>query len=377
MIGLTNYGGRNHWIAAHRIAPMSDSTAPSLALLRPAALPGSPRIVASIVPTLPGLALTAGIAAMAFLLRKIPGLAILSPMILSTFIGMALHNLIGAPSWTKPGITFSLKRILRLGIILLGLQLLATQVMQVGLGGVGVIVATLIATFVFTKWLGSVIGADPKVSELIAAGTSICGASAVIATNTVTEGSDEDVAYAVACVTVFGSLSMFLYPMLPGLLHLDPQAFGLWSGASIHEIAQVVGAAFQDGAHAGEVATVAKLTRVMMLAPLVIALGVIAARRAAHAVDPAKRKAPPMPWFVLGFIAMVALNSVITIPPAPKGVIVAATTFMLSMALAAMGLETDFRKLKAEGLKPLGLAAAAWVFIAVFSLVLVKLTAYA
>ncbi len=229
----------------------------------------------------------------------------------------------------------------------------------------------------FTKWLGRVMGVDAKLAELIGAGSSICGASAVIATNTVTRGSDEDVAYAVACVTVFGSLSMLLYPLLPGLLHLSPAAFGLWSGASIHEIAQVVAAAFQDGGHSGEIATVAKLTRVMMLAPVVITLGIIAVRRAAHATgESASHAAPPMPWFVLGFIAMVILNSVVTIPSAPKDTIVVGTTFMLSMALAAMGMETDFRKLKAEGLKPFALAAAAWIFISIFALVLVKLSAY-
>ena len=345
--------------------------------LNAASVKPAPRFAAGVARTLPGLLLTGGIAAIAFLLRKIPGVAILSPMILSTFLGMAFHNALGAPAWSKPGIVFSLKRVLRLGIILLGLQLVATQIVQVGLAGAGVILITLAATFVFTKWFGRAIGVDAKIAELIAAGTSICGASAVIATNTVTEGSDEDVAYAVACVTVFGSLSMFLYPMLPALLHLSPRAFGLWSGSSIHEIAQVVAAAFQDGSHAGEIATIAKLTRVMMLAPLVIVLGIIAARRAAQDADRTKRKAPPMPWFVLGFIALVIVNSMVAIPAQPKAWIAAGTAFLLSMALAAMGLETDFRKLKAEGLKPLGLAAAAWVFIACFSLALVKLTAYA
>ena len=227
-----------------------------------------------LVTVIPGLLLTAGVAGLAFALRRVPGVAMLSPMILATLIGMTLHNVFGTPAWAKPGITFSLKRVLRLGIILLGLQLMASQVAQVGFAGVGVIAATLVATFVFTKWLGRVMGVDAKLTELIGAGTSICGASAVIATNTVTRGSDEDVAYAVACVTVFGSLSMLLYPLLPGLLHLSPAAFGLWSGASIHEIAQVVAAAFQDGAHAGEVGTVAKLTRVMMLAPVVFTLGI-------------------------------------------------------------------------------------------------------
>jgi len=325
----------------------------------------------------PGLVLTAGVAGLAFALRRIPGVAILSPMILATLMGMVLQNVFGTPAWAKPGVTFSLKRVLRIGIMLLGVQLMASQVAQVGVAGVAVIVATLIATFTFTKWLGGVMGVDAKLAELIGAGTSICGASAVIATNTVTRGSDENVTYAVACVTVFGSLSMLLYPLLPGLLHLSPAAFGLWSGASIHEIAQVVAAAFQDGDHAGEIGTVAKLTRVMMLAPVVITLGAVAMRRAAHAADPsASRVAPPMPWFVLGFIAIVILNSIVTIPVGAKASIALGTTFLLSMALAAMGMETDFRKLRAEGAKPLLLAGAAWLFISIFALVLVKVTAY-
>jgi uncharacterized integral membrane protein (TIGR00698 family) len=323
---------------------------------------------------LPGLALAAGIAGLAFALRQIPGLGALSPMILSILLGMGFHNLIGTPGRAKPGITFYLKRILRLAIVLLGLQLTAQQIVEVGFNGVAVIATTLFATFIFTKWFGRLIGVDRKLAELIAAGTSICGASAVIATNTVTEAHDEDVAYAVACVTVFGSLAMFLYPALPGVLHLDTRAFGLWSGASIHEIAQVVAAAFQVGKESGEYGTIAKLTRVTMLAPLVVGLGLLAShRRRRHRQEPT-RKTPPIPYFVLGFIALAIVNSVITIPAAPKSWIALATTFLLSASLAAMGLETDIRKLRAKGLKPLLLGAVSWLFIAVFSLALIELT---
>ena len=158
-----------------------------------------------------------------------------------------------------------------------------------------VIATTLFATFIFTKWFGRLIGVDRKLAELIAAGTSICGASAVIATNTVTEAHDEDVAYAVACVTVFGSLAMFLYPALPGVLHLDTRAFGLWSGASIHEIAQVVAAAFQVGKESGEYGTIAKLTRVTMLAPLVIGLGLLASHRQRRHRQESTRMRVPAP----------------------------------------------------------------------------------
>jgi len=329
------------------------------------------RLRAGVIAILPGLALTVAIAAGAFGLRLLPGVSILSPMILAILIGIAFHNVVGTPLRAKAGITFSLRRILRFAIILLGLQLTAAQVAEVGATGVAIIVVTLVATFLFTKWFGTLIGVDGKLSELIAAGTSICGASAVIATNTVTQGPDEDVAYAVASVTVFGSIAMFVYPLLPGLLHLTPHEYGLWSGASIHEIAQVVAAAYQDGEQAGYFGTIAKLSRVMLLAPLVIALGVIASRRLGAAKGAGK--VPPLPWFVFGFIALIVVNSLIDIPLTAKELIVPATAFLLSVALAAMGLETDIAKLKRKGLRPLLLGLAASLFISALSLTLIKL----
>ncbi|QOF71296.1 YeiH family putative sulfate export transporter [Aminobacter sp. SR38] len=322
---------------------------------------------------LPGLLLAAGIAALAFALRHLPGLGSFSPMIIAIVLGIAFHNLAGTPDQAKPGVAFSMRKVLRFAIILLGLQLTASQVAEVGITGVAIIAATLVATFTFTVWLGRLIGVEQKLAELIAAGTSICGASAVIATNTVTKASDEDVAYAVACVTVFGSIAMFAYPLLPGLLQLGPHAYGLWAGASIHEIAQVVAAAFQDGQQAGEFGTVAKLTRVLMLAPVVITLSLAARQRARSSRATQGDTTAPMPWFVLGFIAMVGVNSLVDIPADAKTWIVALTTFLLTMALAAMGLETDIRKLRAKGLRPLFLGLAAFLFIATFSLMLVKL----
>jgi uncharacterized integral membrane protein (TIGR00698 family) len=267
-----------------------------------------------------------------------------------------------------------MRSILRFAIILLGLQLTAAQLLAVGGVGFATIIATLVATFAFTTWLGRAMGIERKLVELIAAGTSICGASAVIATNTVTRASDEDVAYAVACVTIFGSIALFAYPLLAIPLRLDAHGFGLWAGASIHEIAQVVAATFQQSREAGEFGTIAKLSRVMMLAPVVISLGLLATRRARMAGGEGRDTKVPMPWFAFGFVAMVIINSVVHIPHAAMNVIVPVTTFLLTMALAAMGLETNIRKLRAKGLRPLLLGAAAFLFIACFSLALIKLT---
>jgi uncharacterized integral membrane protein (TIGR00698 family) len=322
---------------------------------------------------LPGLLLNCAMAATALAIRLLPGMRLFSPMILSIMLGIAYHNIIGTASWAKQGVTFSLRRLLRIAIVLLGLQLTAHQVIEIGGRGLGIIAASVLATFAFTVWMGKRLGVEAKLAQLIAAGTSICGASAVLATNTVTDAHDEDVAYAVACVTVFGSVAMFTYPFFPSLLHLDPHAFGLWSGASIHEIAQVIAVAFQDGQKAGQFGTIAKLSRVMLLAPTVIAIGLISARNRKSDAGVSSAR-PPLPWFVLGFVALVGLNSLVMIPTEARAWMVAGTTFLLSVALAAMGLETDIGKLAAKGFRPALLGALAFLFIASFSLTLIKLT---
>lgn len=326
----------------------------------------------SVLNNLPGVALAAAIAAVAFLLRHIHGMATFSPMILAIVIGMAFHNIVGTPSLARPGIAFSLRRLLRAAIVLLGFQLTAVQVASMGLRGLLIVTISLTATFAFTVWAGRTLGVGRKLAELIAAGTSICGASAIIATNTVTEAHDEDVAYAIACVTIFGSIAMFAYPLLPSLLHLDPQAYGLWSGASIHEIAQVVAASFQNGQRAGEIGTMVKLSRVMLLAPVVIVLN-MKSRLAASSTSE-KAVSPPVPWFVVGFIALVGLNSLVVLPADARRAITTLTTFLLSIALAAMGLETDVSRLYAKGIRPAMLGALAFLFIATFSFILIKVT---
>lgn len=322
---------------------------------------------------LPGLALASLIAAAAYGVRLAPGMGQLSPMIVAIALGVVMGNLVGVPDQAREGLAFAMRRLLRIAIVLLGLQLTVSQVIAVGAGGLAAIVLTLVATFLFTTWMGRLLGVDARLTQLIAAGTSICGASAVVAANTVTRGSDEDVTYAIACVTLFGTIAMVAYPMLPGILNLDPLAYGLWTGASVHEIAQVVGASFAQGQAAGEFGTVAKLARVMMLAPVVIALGLIAARRMGG--DGAARASAPTPWFVLGFVALVVVNSLVTIPAEAKAVAAPLTTFLLTVALAAMGVGANISKLRAKGVRPLLLGLAAFLFIATVGLGLVKLVA--
>ena len=321
---------------------------------------------------IPGVVLCAFIAAVALALRQLSGLSALSPMIIAIALGAFVRTTLGTPDAAKPGVTVSLRWILRFAIILLGFQLTAQQVLDVGASGLAVIVLSLAACFAVTRPLGAALGVDSKLTELIAAGTSICGASAVIAANTITRAPEEDCAYAVACVTLCGMVVMVLYPLLPTLLGLDAREYGLWAGASVHEIAQVVAASYQAGKDAGDYATITKLTRVIMLAPMMIVLGALCAR------DPnatEMRRRAPLPYFALAFIGAIAVNSTIDIAPLVKDAIVGVTTFLLALSLAGVGLATDLKKLAPKGARPLILGALSSLFIALFSLLLVKLVA--
>lgn len=323
----------------------------------------------SVASLVPGLALTAAIAAAAMLLRQLSGWSALSPLIVSIVLGMAF-NAVMAPPAAAPGTAFAMRRLLRAGIVLLGLQVTLPQLLSLGAPGMAAVALTLGASFVAIRTVGRWIGVDPRLADLIAAGTSVCGASAVIAANTVVRARDEDVAYAIACVTLFGTLSMLLYPLLAGPLQLGAAAYGLWSGATIHEVGQVVAAAFQQGDLAGQFGTVAKLGRVVLLAPLVMLMALSLSRGEAAGAR------APMPWFVLGFVAMMLVNSAVAMPPELRQVLVFATNFLLSMALAAMGMHADMRKLRAKGLAPLALGAFGWLFIAGFGLAAVRLAGF-
>ena len=321
---------------------------------------------------LPGLALGGAVTAAAFLLRslELPGLTRLSPLMLAIMIGMLVRNTLGRPEAARAGLAFSLCGPLRLGIILLGLQVTLAEILGIGWSGLLILAFALLSTYLFTLWLGGRLGVAPGLATLIAAGTGVCGASAIVAANTVVRDGDESVAYALATVTLFGTIAMFSYPLIGAALHMPTEVYGLWSGASVHEVAQVVAAGFARGQAEGEFATVAKLARVLMLAPLVIGMGLWAARQTQGG---SRTGSPPIPWFVFGFLALVLLGDTGWIDPQLRLYANLATQILLTFALAAVGLETDIRRLIAQGWQPLLLGALATVYIALSTLLLALL----
>ena len=317
----------------------------------------------------PGLLLVLSLAGAAMALHYAINLAALSPLLLAMLLGIALRNSRNLPLKVQPGIKFAQRRILRLAIILLGFQLTLSQLYEVGIEGFAIASTVLATTFVFGKQAGRWLGVERPLSELIAAGTAVCGASAVIATNTVSRGSDEDVAYAIACVTLYGSVLMLGIPLVGAALDMENTRYGIWVGASVHEVAQVTAASFQGGTESGQIGTVIKLSRVILLAPLILSLVVLTRRRNGAG----SAGVAPTPWFVLGFVAVMLINSATPLPEFAEEWVSTLTVFMLTMSLAALGLEADIRALRKKGARPLVLGGLNCAFVAGLGFALVTL----
>lgn len=319
-----------------------------------------------------GLALCCGIAALALGLHLLPGFSLFSPMIVALVGGLFLAAVGAVPTKAKVGLDIAARPLLRFAIILLGFQLTLVQITEVGLMGMLVVILSLVSTLIVAQLVGVLLGIDSKLAQLIAVGTAICGASAIVAMNAVTKANDEDVTYAVACITLCGTIAMLSFPLAISIAHLDSYHYGLWTGAAIHEVGQVVGAAFQGGQVAGEFGTITKLSRVIMLVPVIMVLGQFIAHGAAISGDLKFKRPPLIPLFILIFLGVVALNSAVVISPNLKGAIATLATFFLTVALGATGLVSDIKKLRERGAKPLLLGLISSAFIAVASLGLLK-----
>lgn len=318
---------------------------------------------------LPGLLLTAAIAMLSLWLGTLPWLQAhgISALTLAILLGIALGNTAYgrlAPR-TAAGVGFSKATLLRAGIVLYGLRLTVQDIGQVGVAGVLIDALVLCSTFALAWWLGTrVLGLERNTALLIGAGSSICGAAAVMAAEPVVKGRAEQVAIAVATVVVFGTLAMFLYPLLyqwglhAGWMPLDETGYGVFTGSTVHEVAQVVAAGRAVSQPAADAAVIAKMVRVMMLAPFLVCLSALLAR---GRQGPRSRIA--VPWFAFGFIGMVGFNSLQLLPAGLVAALVELDTALLAMAMAALGLTTHVSALRQAGPRPMLLAAllAAWL----------------
>lgn len=308
----------------------------------------------------PGLVVVALATGVAYVISRY--VTVLSPLTVAVILGVVVGNVGLDLSRFTPGIRFAAKRLLRVGIVLLGLRLAINEVLQLGLRGLAVVIVVVAATFFGTQLIGRAMGLSRGTGLLVATGFSICGVSAIAAMDGVTHNKEEEVVTAVALVTLCGSLAIVVLPLLQHPLGLSDVAFGSWAGASVHDVAQVVATASVAGTAAIAPAIVVKLTRVILLAPLVAAMS-LKQRRTAERVPGAKRP-PVLPLFVAGFLLMVLIRSTGVVPESVQSWAHVAETLLLAAALFGLGTGVNLRKLFTTGGKATLLGLGSWVVIA-------------
>jgi uncharacterized integral membrane protein (TIGR00698 family) len=322
--------------------------------------------------TMPGLFFVGALAVFSTLFVKIHMLnhSGISPLVLAIIIGILVGNSFHLPVSFNPGIQFAAKRILRLAIILYGFRITFQQIASVG------VEAIVIDTFVVctTILLGYIIGhklfkLDRDLSILISIGAAICGAAAVLATEDILNSEPYKTAVAVGTVVLFGTLAMFLYPALQhaNYLNFTTYQYGVFVGASIHEVAQAVVAGSNMSNDAGEVAVVVKMIRVLLLVPVLLILSYYVKKRGTGS----QKRRVTIPWFALGFVCMIGFNSLHLLSNQHVEWLNQVDIMLLTMAMGAIGLETKMSKIKKVGVTPLYLATSLfiWLMLSVKSLV--------
>lgn len=323
-----------------------------------------------------GIALCVAGAGTAMVLgRLIPAV---NPMLIAIVLGALAANLVALPGWIRPGVEFSTKRLLRLGIAVLGLQLMFSDILELGWGVIAVVVAIVALGIAGTMYLGRILGLSWTQRVLIACGFSICGAAAVAAADGVVDAKDEETLTSIALVVVFGTAMIPGIPLLAHLLGMNDRQAGILAGGSIHEVAQVVAAGGVIGGGALAVATVVKLARVLMLAPVMAYFGLVQRRRrrAAGTAGATVGTRPPLvPVFVLGFLALVAVRSSGLLPDVAIDRAALVQSALLTTAMFGLGLGVRISLLRSVGPRPFVLAAAATLWVLLVALVGVAVVA--
>lgn len=356
------------------------------------------------VSVVPGLVLTAAIALAAGFVRELPfppftvgtdGGHPIDEMLLAVLIGIALRNFVGLPGWFGIGVKHTVQKVLPLAIVLLGAKLDFFDVLRISGQSLAISLICVVVALLLTVWLCLRTGVSRNLGLLIGVGTAICGGTAIVVAAPVVEADENDTAFAIMTITIFGLISIPLFPALGHLLALSQIDFGIWAGAAIHATPQVVAAAFAYGSEAGDTAVIVKLVRVLLLAPLVVALGIWHAREKRLRDEPHVGTSASFttlfPPFVLGFLMVALANTLQLLPDftvhlresflweagshelAMRDLVMSASGFLIAMAMAGVGLGVHLRGLAAVGLRALWVGLFSAIVLAAFSLLLIRL----
>ncbi len=325
---------------------------------------------------LPGLAVTIGVAGVAWLVgRTVP---IVGAPVTGILFGAALSGVLGGRARLRPGIAFAASFVLQLAVVVLGSQLSLGQVLRVGAGSLPVMLGTLTVCLLLAQLAGRCLGVPRDARTLIGVGTGICGASAIAAVSPVIRARGHDVAYAISTIFLFNIAAVLAFPPLGHLLGMSQHAFGLFAGTAVNDTSSVVAAATTYGSAAGNYAVVVKLTRTLMIIPICLGLTAFIRRREARAASPASatpdarprvvRLAQLLPWFLVGFLLVAAANSAGLLPDTVRPGLQQISLALITMALTAIGLSTDVGALRRAGARPLLLGLLLWIAVTATSL---------
>ncbi len=291
----------------------------------------------------------------------------ISPLIIGIVLGIIYANTLRhhIPSEWGPGIQFSAKTLLRMAIVFYGFRITFQEIAEVGVEGFVVSFLMVSTTFIIGSYVGiKYFKMDKDLAFLTASGSAVCGAAAVLATEPITKSESYKSAIAVSTVVLYGTIAMFIYPILykMGIFDMDTKTMGIYVGGTIHEVAQVVAVGGAVGGEGANSAVLVKMTRVVMIVPLLLALGYYIKKTAENISSEEKTKVS-VPWFVLGFIGMIALNSLVSFPSSVVNTINSIDTFMLTMAMTALGMGTYLEKFKTTGATPVYVAGIMFIWL--------------
>ncbi len=316
-----------------------------------------------IIKLLPGIALSVVIALVAVWVENLLPIHIIGGAVIAMFIGMVINRFLGGCELISSGVKFTSKKILKFAIILLGLSLNINTILNVGKMSLVVMVFTLATCFGGGYFIGKALGLNWKLSNLISAGTGICGGSAIAAIAPTIDADDSDVAYAMSATFLFDMAMIILFPIMGRAIGMGDEAFGIWAGTAVNDTSSVVATGYAFSEAAGDFATMVKLTRTLSIIPTVIVFALIQLRlkrkeallnnKDGESIKANFSIVKIFPWFILGFLALSIVASVFTIPDVVVTSTKSASKFLMVCALAAIGLNTSFKDMKKSGIRPM------------------------
>lgn len=305
----------------------------------------------------PGLLIALAVAAVARFVEGLLPIHLIGASVIALFIGMGVNAVYKPGALIAKGLKFTSNRVLKLAIILLGASLSMGAILTVGRLSLMVMCFTLLTCFGGGYFVGRALGLNWKLSNLISAGTGICGGSAIAAIAPVIDAPDEDIAYAMSATFLFDMVMILLFPFLGHWMGMSDMAYGLWAGTAVNDTSSVVAAGYAFSEAAGDFATMVKLTRTLSIIPTVLIFSVIGVREKRRLNVAAQGKRINVlrlfPWFIIGFLALAVLNSTGVIPTNVSAMMKELSKFLMVAALAAIGLNTDFRNMRKAGMKPM------------------------